>query len=231
MELETHVLDWRPRFNPESLNYRIRFLQDAPLSDVMLKGRSRVWKRTIWLDQGREGACTGFGLSHVLGTTPRRRGGVDNAFAQQRYYRARQFDEWPGENYDGSSVLGAMEGAKADGLIKSYHWATTLAEIVYAVSYKGPVEIGVNWYTGMFNPNLDGFLKPTGKVEGGHALAIGGISMTDRFFWLYNSWGQDWGINGAAKLSFDDMDRLLHESGEASLALKPVSVLGIALGR
>lgn len=227
MELDRHVLDWRPRFNSESLNYRIRTLA-AEVGDPLV-GRNRVWKRNIWLDQGREGACTGFGLSHVLGTTPRRRTNVDNAFAQQRYYRARFFDEWAGENYDGSSVLGAMEGAKADGMVKSYHWATSLAEIVYAVSWKGPVEIGVNWYSGMFNPDFNGFLKPTGQIEGGHALCIGGINFAQRFFVLYNSWGKDWGLAGNALLSFDDMDRLLHEQGEAALPLKPLRVMGVTL--
>lgn len=215
-----YTLNWIPRFDPRSLDHRIKDLAPDP---TQLKGRNRVWKRTIWLDQGSEGACTGFGFAHVYGTTPRRKSPVDDAFARQRYYRARQEDEWPGENYDGSSVLGAMEAARKDGLILSYRWATTLEEIVYALSYYGPVEIGVNWYTGMFDTDSDGFIHPTGKIEGGHAPAIGGVNMTHRYFVIFNSWGKDWGMNGSARISFDDLDRLRREQGEFALPKKPMN--------
>lgn len=216
--MDTHpVLDWKARFNTESLDYKIDRLTAAPM-----KGRNCTWKRTLWLDQGNEGACTGFGLSHVLGTTPRRVGGIDNPYAQQRYYRARQEDQWPGENYDGSSVLGAMEAAKDDGIITSYHWATTLEEIVYGVSYHGPMEIGINWYEGMWTPDANGLLQITGKIAGGHALCIGGVNMKAETFLLYNSWGPTWGNNGGALISFDNMNRLLKEEGEFALPKKKV---------
>lgn len=187
-----------------------------------MKGRNRLWKQSVWLDQGSEGACTGFGFAHVYGTTPRRKFFVNDEFGRQRYYRARQEDEWPGENYEGSSVLGVMEAAHKDGLIKSYHWAVTLSEIVYAVSYHGPLVMGVNWYQGMLNTDAAGYVRPTGRVVGGHALAIGGINWTNRCFILFNSWGRDWGRDGSARISFADMNLLLLENGEFALPKKPL---------
>ena len=212
------ILDWRPRHDSRSLDFRIKRLTP----DKELRGRNRVWKRTIWLDQGSEGACTGFGFAHTWGTTPRRKLFVTDQFGRERYYRARQVDEWPGEDYEGSSVLGAMKAAHEDGLIKSYHSAYSLAEIVYAVSYHGPVEIGVNWYEGMFDTTSTGYVYPTGDLAGGHALAIGGVNMANKNFILYNSWGKSWGRDGAALLNFSDMERLLHEGGEVILPKKPI---------
>jgi hypothetical protein len=209
----SRTLDWKLRHDPKSLNYKIDKLSP-------LKERSRTWKRTIWLDQGQEGACTGFGLSHVLGTTPKRRLGVDDAFAQRMYHEAQKLDEWPGEDYEGSSVLGAMKAAKNDGLISAYSWATTMEELIHAVGYFGPVECGINWYTGMFDTDDAGMIHVTGKIEGGHAICIGGVNVSTGTFCLYNSWGKDWGFKGNAKISFADMARLMSEQGEFALPKK-----------
>ena len=59
--------DHHPHFEPASLRYRIA---DFSVTKAL---RSRMWKRTTYLDQGREGACTGFGFSHVMALTPKRR--------------------------------------------------------------------------------------------------------------------------------------------------------------
>lgn len=209
-----HVLDWKRRFSPKSLNYRIN---DIPGE---LRTRNSIWKRDLWLNQGPTSGCTGFGLTHVLGTTPKRKKGLTFDFATERYNRARQCDEWAGEDYDGSSVLGAMEAAKADGLISSYHWATTLIEIQHALSYLGPMEIGVNWYTGMFETDANGFVRTTGQVEGGHAVCLGGISMARGGCLIYNSWGKDWGVKGNAWISFEDVQKLMSEWGEFALPKK-----------
>lgn len=209
----SRTLDWKLRHDPKSLEYKIDRL--GPL-----KERTYTWKRTIWLDQGQEGACTGFGLSHVLGTTPKRRQGVDQAFAERMYQEAKRCDEWPGEDYEGSSVLGAMTAAKKDGYISGYSWATTMEELIHAVGYLGPVECGINWYTGMFDPDSAGLLHVTGKVEGGHAICIGGVDVSTATFCFYNSWGKSWGVGGNAKISFADMERLMSEQGEFALPKK-----------
>jgi hypothetical protein len=46
-----------------------------------------------------------------------------------------------------------------------------------------------------------------------------GVSVKGRYFKGWNSWGQDWGQNGSFKLSFEDMDMLLHSQGEACIPL------------
>ena len=63
------------------------------------------------LDQGREGACTGFGLAAVINLLNlRRRTKYFRASVRMLYEMAKMHDEWPGENYDGSSCRGAIRG-------------------------------------------------------------------------------------------------------------------------
>lgn len=71
------------------------------------------------LDQGREGACTGYGLATVANyLLLRRRVLPDKVPVSPRmlYDLARRYDEWPGEKYSGSSARGAMKGWHKHGV-------------------------------------------------------------------------------------------------------------------
>ncbi|WP_179038923.1 C1 family peptidase [Rhizobium leguminosarum] len=77
------------------------------------------------LDQGREGACTGFGLATVANFLLRVRGqdpDADEVSAWMLYTMAKRYDEWPGEAYDGSSARGAMKGWFKHGLCAYALW-------------------------------------------------------------------------------------------------------------
>lgn len=212
---EDRVLDWRINLDPRALTYKVSRQVAA------LKARNRVWKRDTWLDQGREGACTGFAGGHAMATTPRRhKPQITDADGRSFYKGAQDNDEWPGNNYEGSSVTGLMKYLKSIGLVKRYWWCTTLEEIVHAVGFIGPVVIGVNWYSGMWNTDAAGLIHKAGSRVGGHALVIGGVDVVNRRFLLFNSWGKDWGVNGGAWISFDDMQSLLDEGGEFAVITK-----------
>ena len=96
---------------------------DSASKDVF---RSYTWAVGLWLDQGREGACVGFSRAHALAARPQPRPDVTDLLAQDLYHGARRNDEWSGEDYDGSSVLGGLVYAKSIGLVKEYRWAFTL---------------------------------------------------------------------------------------------------------
>ena len=73
------------------------------------------------LDQGREGACTGFGLAAVANYLQLRRKVVPDKVpvsARMLYHMARRYDEWPGEDYEGSSARGAMKGWHKHGVCR-----------------------------------------------------------------------------------------------------------------
>jgi hypothetical protein len=77
------------------------------------------------LDQGQEGACTGFGLATVAHYLLRcRKVEPDPTGVSPRmfYEMAKRHDEWPGEDYDGSSARGAMKGWHKHGVCASELW-------------------------------------------------------------------------------------------------------------
>lgn len=204
-------LDRIPEFDEKSRSYPVRQLMGTK------KPRSYTWRVNSWLDQGQEGACVGFSWSHELAGRPKEIQGVTNVTAQAVYYRARQLDEWAGENYDGTSVIAGAKAVQEQGYIQEYRWAFGLDDLILAVGYQGPAVLGVNWYEGMFDTDKDGFVRVTGGIMGGHAIVCHGVNLKGRYFKLHNSWGKDWGVNGECKISFDDMARLLSEYGEACI--------------
>ena len=80
------------------------------------------------LDQGQEGACTGFGLASVANFLLRVRKQVpDTRTVSPRmlYEMAKRYDEWPGEDYSGSSARGAMKGWHKHGVCGEADWPYT----------------------------------------------------------------------------------------------------------
>lgn len=199
-----------------------RSLRGFPITALFsanLKPRSYTWTLKLWLDQGREGACTGFATSHELAAKPKVVPGVDNQTAQALYKMAQTLDEWPGESYSGSSVTGAMKAAQTAGFYNAYRWAAGVEDLAVAVSRKGPAILGVDWFASMFNAGEDGFLRITqgARPVGGHAILCVGFSVKRQAFRLHNSWGKDFGDNGRAWISCEDMNTLFQSGGEAAI--------------
>ena len=91
---------------------------ERPLDDY-LKARVPI------LDQGQEGACTGFGLATVIHYLLRTRKVVpdrEDVSPWMLYDMARRYDEWPGENYEGASARGAMKGWHKHGVCSRANW-------------------------------------------------------------------------------------------------------------
>lgn len=82
------------------------------------------------LDQGTEGACTGFGLAgvvnHLLWVRHLDAGAGALSFEpvspRMLYELARRYDEWPGEAYQGSSCRGALKGWHKHGVCAERMW-------------------------------------------------------------------------------------------------------------
>jgi len=179
--------------------------------------RSYTWSCKVFLDQGREGACVGFAWAHDAAARPKVVPLVDDLDALDLYRYARTVDAWPGEAYEGTSVLAGAKAMQQRGWLKSYRWAFSEEDLALAVGYKGPAVLGLSWYEGMFEPDADGFLRPSGNVAGGHAILCHGYSRKLDAYKVHNSWGQDWGVRGEALIAREDMVRLLAEDGEACI--------------
>jgi hypothetical protein len=141
------------------------------------------------------------------------------------YHEAQKVDEWPGESYDGTSVRAGAKVLLDQGKIQEYQWSFDLDTVISHLLEVGPVVVGTNWYEQMFTPvpikNSKAVqIKIGGDVAGGHAWKLDGVSLNLKLIRMKNSWGKEWGTNGFARISFDDMERLIHEQGEACRAVE-----------
>lgn len=204
-------------FDERSKDYAVRELvEPLPGSDALIR---KTWRRRPAIDQGYTSACTGFDSWGRLASYLK-----DTVSPFDLYHGAQTMDEWEGEDYEGSSVLGAAKFCKASGYINEYRWCFGIDDVLNALSYVGPVGLGTTWYESMFNaPNSD----PTRKtpealtvnvdsgVAGGHAYDCHGILPGRELVVCTNSWGPGWGDEGRFYLTFSDLDKLLQDDGEA----------------
>ena len=83
-------------------------------------------KAGLILDQGQEGACTGFGLACVVNYLRWRNAGMpaelESVSPRMLYHFARRFDEYEGEDYTGSSCRGALKGWYYNGVCRQSMW-------------------------------------------------------------------------------------------------------------
>ncbi|MBK8739435.1 MAG: C1 family peptidase [Betaproteobacteria bacterium] len=164
-DAKSYVLDARPdRLDLRDRPYAppTRSLPPLyPTADKLARFLAGYLSAGLILDQGREGACTGYGLAavvnYMLWTRALERNaaqGFQPVSPHMFYDLARFYDEWPGEDYEGSSCRGAMKGwhkhgACAQGLWrKSVHrklkrhykpdptWATDAAARPVGVYYR-----------------------------------------------------------------------------------------------
>jgi len=197
----------------------------------MKKRRAYTWRCNEWFDQGREGACVGFALGHEISARPAEFRGLDYKYlVEDVYHEAQRVDPWDGGSYpgaapfyEGTSVLAGVKILHKKGFFKSYRWAFGIEDLILGLGYIGPAVLGINWYTDMLNTDENGFIHPTGSVAGGHAILARAVNVKEGYITLRNSWGKNWGKNGDCYITFDDMEKLLGEYGEAVFMLNRTS--------
>ena len=184
------------------------------------------------LDQKSEGACTGFSLAAAINCLNSSLDRQYQVSPRMLYEMAKRHDEWPGEQYDGSSLRGAIHGWKHMGVCSEELWPFRVGK-----NNKGDLTIerardARNNTVGAYyriKPNISHFhaaLNETGvisvsakvhrgwdapkngmithheKPDGGHAFVI--VGYNDKGFWVQNSWGTKWGKNGLALWTYED---------------------------
>ena len=102
-------------------------LQDAFPSDREIRDFLPAYSGAqLILNQGAEGACTGFGLACVVNYLRWRKAGapkrMPSVSPRMLYHFARRYDEYAGEDYDGSSCRGALKGWFSNGVCLEDDW-------------------------------------------------------------------------------------------------------------
>jgi Papain family cysteine protease len=125
--------DARPdRLDFRDLTYRppLRSLPPAyPLDADIRRFIATYIAEGLVLNQGNQGACTGFGLACVanyLLWTRYLENKTKTPFApvspRMLYELAKRYDEWPGADYDGSSCRGALKAWHKHGVCSADGW-------------------------------------------------------------------------------------------------------------
>jgi C1A family cysteine protease len=201
---------------------------------IQPKKASVLLTRRYWttvkpvLDQGGSSECVIYAADKWLTTFPISNPGFKTTEERTRVYKeVQKLDEWPGENYDGTSIRAMFKWLKAKGLCSEYRWAFALDPVIAHVLTTGPMEMGTNWYMDMFMPDSNGYIWPTGANAGGHGWLLKGLNTKKRnpdgsvgAARLQNSYGYGWGQGGLAWLTFGTLEQLIHEDGEAAVAIE-----------
>lgn len=212
---------------PDVPDYRDRWYEPtlAPLRPVFDPPKS-----SHILDQGEEGACTGFGLAAVVNLLHKQQGRDVRVSARMLYEMAKRHDEWKGTGYEGSSCRGAIKGWYHMGVCSEKLWPATakegtdmtiarakdarahtigayyrirknIVDMHAALNEVGAVFASADVHAGWMDPK-QGRIKYSKTLEGGHAFAI--VGYNDQGFFVQNSWGDDWGKKGVALWSYED---------------------------
>jgi hypothetical protein len=217
-------LGWRPSIDPRNADFPMRAVLDATIP-------RRVKNWTLPgnpLDQGREGACVGFGWTAEMLAAPKMARFVDADGVARRVYRsAKQIDEWPGDAYDGTSVLAGAKVLQSQGWMDAYRWGDGVGDVIDAVISQGPVVIGIPWLSGMYDTAPNYMVRLDGNVVGGHCILVTGYHPAMRIAgekeklevvkWR-NSWGLGYGRRGYGYVRINDLAQLLAD-GESCLPI------------
>lgn len=224
--LPDRTFDWVPQHDPRSLDYPIRDVIRSAVED-----KPKRWRTGAVLDQGREGSCVGHGWTGELLASPRpykTDSETGHRYAVDVYKNAQLIDEWPGEDYSGTSVLAGAKVLRERGHINEYRWAFGVDDVRDAVIAAGPVVLGIPWYDSMYQTKESGLVETGGTLVGGHCILITGYhpgmrirgedwNARYRVFRWRNSWGPGYGLSGDGLILYEDLRDLLADRGEACI--------------
>ena len=114
----------------------------------------RNWNDSTWRgDQGNTAECVAYSGVHRIENSPKTYTAEGPVIKPSIVYAAaREIDEWPGTDYEGTSVRAGAKVMLAKGFIKEYQWVYDFATFTDLVHYSGPVVVGTMWYWSMFTP-------------------------------------------------------------------------------
>jgi hypothetical protein len=178
------------------------------------------------IDQGNLGCCVPTTGAHAMNSVPLRAtvapAPTYKIDTVHNWYRAvTAIDPFPGAwepDDTGSSGLALGQVLKDKGLISRYEWAFGFQHGLSVIPQQ-PLLQGTYWTDGMFYPDADGRVRPTGGDAGGHEYLWVGVELrskltrADNRSWFLNSWA-NWGLGQFFYMTWDDHEALLARDGD-----------------
>ncbi|MGD8570087.1 MAG: C1 family peptidase [Gammaproteobacteria bacterium] len=238
---------------PDRIDYRDRVYQPPLVSlpeqypdPKKIKQFLKDYTEThqLILDQGKEGSCTGFGLAavinyllytqHLNGHRAGKAVPLKKVSPRMLYQMAKVYDEWQGEDYEGSSCRGAMKGWHRHGVCLEEKWPysaehferpkpgweqdaahrplgayyrvnkDSIADMQAAIYEVGAIYVSAKVHKGWF---LEETTKlPVIKLTQGETggHAFAITGYNSQGFVVQNSWSPKWGYFGFALLTYED---------------------------
>lgn len=172
----------------------------------------RRWSEGPQLDQGREGACIGFGFTADILAAPAAQRDISSdlahRYARHHWMRAQWLSTGrPVDPDRGATMNNGATVAKQYGLIDGYLWAQNIEDVRNAVIAEGPVVMATKMFDGVATPTWQGVIQPNRsnkEYTSSHCMCITGYDParkakvrgrtgTYRMFFIRNSWGKGWG--------------------------------------
>ncbi|MYD78401.1 MAG: C1 family peptidase [Gammaproteobacteria bacterium] len=225
-------------------------LRDYPYEPALIQLKKEIsppTARTV-LNQGKEGACTGFGLAAVINQLLKERGEARTVSARMLYEVAKKFDKWKGEDYSGSSCRGAVRGWNNMGVCSASvapyksgqkNWKLTIEMAkdarnttlgaYYRVSkrisdYHAALnEVGILYASARVHTGWERSQIENGEIRH-DSDSLGGhafaiVGYNNKGFYVQNSWGNKWGDNGVALWRYEDWLENVRDAWVVRLAL------------
>ncbi len=248
---KNRLLDARP----DRLDLRDREymppLKSLPPSWPLQQDLERLFQKyrdcKMVLDQKNEGACTGFGLAAVINyliwrdLIEKDESKVDAKLMEDLkvspmmlYNMAKIYDEWEGEDYEGSSCRGAMKGWHRHGVCTQKSWPfkagkkvkpsddwakeavknplgayyrinkDSIVDMQSAIVEVGAIYCSATIHEGWWIENCKELPIIKPSSNKVGGHAFAIVGYTEDGFIVQNSWGESWGYLGFGVLRYDD---------------------------
>jgi hypothetical protein len=235
-------IDYRDRiYNPPLVSLPEQYPDPTQIDQYFLDYTDN---HKLVLDQEQQGSCTGFGLAavinyllwkrHTEGEQTGAKVPLKKVSPRMLYQMARVYDEWPGEDYEGSSCRGAMKGWHRHGVCQEETWPyangrfvqpnpgwerdaalrplgayyrinkDSIVDMQAAVREVGAIYVSAMVHRGWF---LEQATKlPIIKMKSGDTggHAFAITGYNSQGFIVQNSWGRNWGYLGFAIMTYED---------------------------
>ena len=222
------------RYAPDARDFKPQFSMVAAIRAMPKaeqKRRTQAPRRGPTLDQGNTPKCVMYSAATALGALPIGYGktpeeviaSVEVALdgSVDLYDWSQRHDEWPGEDYEGTSVRAGQEYLIKAGRSSGYVSAKSIDEMKDYISRVGsaPIIIGIDYTEDMETPKLikgKYYLEPSGAVVGGHAMCSLWFDRTLQSWKMQQTWGNEFGDDGIVYIPDDGMNILVFQwNGEA----------------